>query len=49
MGIQAILDKAEHAHLFGDVAALWIAVALLGVFTPIRATQRSDHGMNAEY
>jgi hypothetical protein len=47
MGIQAILDEAEHAHLFGDVAALWIAVVLLGLFTPRRVTQRSDHSNNS--
>jgi hypothetical protein len=46
MGIQAILDEAELAHLFGDVAALWISVALLGVFTPRRVNQRSDHSNN---
>ena len=34
IGIQAIVDKTERAHLNGDVAALWIAVILLGVFTP---------------
>jgi hypothetical protein len=39
MGIQAIADKTENAHLYGDVAALWIAVVLLGVFTPRRVTQ----------
>ncbi len=44
MGIQAIVDEAEHAHLFGDVAALWIAVALLGVFTPRRVAQNSNQG-----
>ncbi len=43
VGIQAILDEAEHAYRFGDVAALWIAVALLGVFTPRRVTQKSNH------
>lgn len=44
MGIQAIADKTENAHLYGDVAALWIAVVLLGVFTPRRVTQRPEHG-----
>ena len=34
MGIQAIVDEAIHGYLLGDVAALWIAVFLLGVFTP---------------
>ena len=36
MGIQAILDPAEHGHLMGDVAALCIAVFLLGWLTPRR-------------
>jgi hypothetical protein len=44
MGIQAIADETENAHLYGDVAALWVAVVLLGVFTPRRVTQRPDHG-----
>ena len=44
MGIQAIADETENAHLYGDVAALWIAVVLLGVFTPRRVTQRPEHG-----
>jgi len=44
MGIQAIVDKTEHVHLYGDVAALWVAVVLLGVFTPRRVAQRTDHG-----
>ena len=43
MGIQAIADKTESAHLYGDVAALWVAVVLLGVFTPRRVTQRPEH------
>ena len=47
MGIQAIVDETEHAHLYGDVAALWVAVVLLGVFTPRRVTQRPDHGSMA--
>jgi FtsH-binding integral membrane protein len=44
MGIQAIVDEAEHAHLFGDVAALWIAIALLGVFTQRRVAHNSNQG-----
>ena len=44
MGIQAIADKTENAHLYGDVAALWIAVVLLGVLTPRRVTQRPEYG-----
>ena len=34
MGIQAIFDPAEHGHLIGDVAALFIAVVLFGWLTP---------------
>ena len=34
MGVQAIVDSAERAHLVGDVAALWLAVILLGWLTP---------------
>jgi len=34
MGVQAIADSAERAHLVGDVAALWLAVILLGWLTP---------------
>lgn len=44
MGIQAIADETKNAHLYGDVAALWVAVVLLGVFTPRRVTLRPDHG-----
>jgi len=34
MGTQAILDPREYGHLVGDVAALFIAVFLLGWLTP---------------
>jgi hypothetical protein len=34
MGIQAIIDPSERGHLIGDVAALFIAVVLLGWLTP---------------
>jgi hypothetical protein len=34
MCTQAILDPREHGHLVGDVAALFIAVFLLGWLTP---------------
>ena len=34
MGVQTIIDSAERAHLVGDVAALWLAVILLGWLTP---------------
>jgi hypothetical protein len=42
MGIQAIVDNTERAHLYGDVAALWIAVILLGVFTPKGGRKKRD-------
>jgi hypothetical protein len=34
MGVQAIVDSAERDHLVGEVAALWLAVILLGWLTP---------------
>ena len=34
MGAQAVVDSAERSHLVGDVAALWLAVILLGWLTP---------------
>jgi hypothetical protein len=34
MGTQAIIDPAERGHLVGDVAALFVAVVLLGCLTP---------------
>ena len=34
MGVQAVVDSAERSHLLGDVAALWLAVILLGWLTP---------------
>jgi hypothetical protein len=34
MGIQAFIDPSERGHLIGDVAALFIAVVLLGWLTP---------------
>jgi len=41
MCTQAILDPYEHGHLVGDVAALFIAVFLLGWLTPRATTGRS--------
>jgi len=41
MCTQAILDPREHGHLVGDVAALFIAVCLLGWLTPRAITGRS--------
>ncbi|MDH5429293.1 MAG: hypothetical protein OEZ57_08660 [Nitrospirota bacterium] len=34
MGFHAIMDPVEQGHLIGDVAALWLAVLLLGWLTP---------------
>ena len=46
MGAQAIMDPAERGHLMGDVAALFIAVVLLGLLTPregfLRTTDKED-------
>jgi hypothetical protein len=46
MGTQAIMDPAERGHLMGDVAALFIAVVLLGWLTPrerfARTTDKED-------
>ena len=44
MGIQAIIDPSERGHLFGDVAALFIAVILLGWLTPRERAQRATKG-----
>lgn len=41
MCTQAILDPREYGHLVGDVAALFIAVCLLGWLTPRAITGRS--------
>ena len=46
MGAQAVIDPAEYGHLKGDVAALFIAVVLLGWLTPrerfARTTDKED-------
>jgi hypothetical protein len=34
MAVQAIVDPAEHGHLPGDVAALFLVAAVLGTLTP---------------
>ena len=41
MGIQALIDPAERGHLIGDVAALFIAVVLLGWLTPRKGSPRT--------
>jgi FtsH-binding integral membrane protein len=44
MGVQAIVDPAERAHLAGDVAALFVAVVLLGWLTPRGVLKRTTEG-----
>jgi len=34
MAVQATVDRAEHGHLPGDVAALFLVAVVLGVLTP---------------
>jgi len=34
MAVQALVDPAERGHLPGDVAALFLVAAVLGVLTP---------------
>ena len=41
MGVQAIADPLERGHLVGDVAALMLAVALLGWLIP-RGARHSE-------
>jgi len=37
MAVQAIADPAEHGHLPGDVAGLFVVAAVLGILTPRRS------------
>jgi hypothetical protein len=41
MAVQALVDPSEHGHLPGDVAALLIVAAVLGVLTPRGGAARS--------
>jgi hypothetical protein len=41
MCTQAIIDPAERGHLIGDVAALFVAVVLLGWLTPRERVPRT--------
>jgi hypothetical protein len=34
MAVQALVDPAEHGHLPGDVAALFLVAVVLGVLAP---------------
>jgi len=40
MAVQAVVDPAEHGHLPGDVAALFLVAIVLGVLTPRGAAAR---------
>ena len=42
MGTQAIMDPAERGHLMGDVAALFVAVVLLGWLTPRKKISKNS-------
>ena len=44
MGTQAFIDPAERGHLIGDVAALFIAVVLLGWLTPRKRVPGTTEG-----
>jgi hypothetical protein len=44
MAVQAVVDPAEHGHLPGDVAALFLVAIVLGVLTPRGvAAHRAPH------
>ena len=40
MAVQAVVDPAEHGHLPGDVAALFLVAIVLGILTPRGVAQR---------
>lgn len=44
MTVQAALDPAEHGHLVGDVPALFLVAAVLGVLAPRRSGRRPPPG-----
>jgi hypothetical protein len=43
MAVQAVVDPAERGHLPGDVAALFLVAAVLGVLTPRGVTTHAVH------
>ena len=46
MAVQAVVDPAEHGHLPGDVAALFLVAIVLGVLTPrLRAAPPGPAGL----
>ena len=44
MAVQAVIDTAEHGHLFGDIPALFGVAIVLGFLTPreVGANRRND-------
>ena len=44
MAVQAVVDPAEHGHLPGDVAALFLVAGVLGYLTPRGFTARAALG-----
>jgi hypothetical protein len=44
MAVQAIVDPAEHGHLPGDVAALFLVALVLGLLTPRAARAPTGAG-----
>jgi hypothetical protein len=42
MAVQAVSGSQHHGHLLGDVPALFIAAAVLGMLTPRRNTRDDD-------
>jgi hypothetical protein len=45
MAVQALLDPAEHGHLPGDVAALFLVAIVLGLLTPRGDVDRGARGI----
>jgi len=44
MAVQAVVDPAEHGHLPGDVAALFLVAVVLGVLAPRGVARPSGSG-----
>jgi hypothetical protein len=45
MGAQAVIDSQERGHLIGDVAALFVVVALLGLLTPRKVNKATEDSL----
>jgi hypothetical protein len=43
MAVQAVVDPMEHAHLPGDVAALFVVAGVLAALTPRGVVARARH------